>query len=203
VLRFDEATKILWIDAESIEEARRTYHGAQLEPIRELRGIVIRMGTLFRMIRSREDVIEFVTEPMPSLGAMMATAMDAEEPSRVEIAIYCERTGCVCFAWKDGQSLTLWKTETQPGENETAAAFRLMGELIPAVSSDSMVSMWTSKFDGETVHFFITYVEQEYEIDQGIWIKPSALSSFRLDRTMSAAFINAPSLARLIRRSPA
>ena len=183
-------------------EAQEIYHREQSEPPRDIRGIVIQSDNVFRMIRNRDEMFSFIREPGPSLGKMIETAMEEVEPSKVEVAIYCEKTGCICFSWLNGKHLTLWKTETKPEETEAEAAFRLLGDLWPNPEVNSLTNMWTAEFDGETTHFFMTYVDHEYDIENGLWVKPGALSSFCLDRTTTAAFINAPSLVKLIRRGP-
>jgi hypothetical protein len=205
MIRFDETTRILWIAADTVDDAKTVYEDGrhQIVPITELRGIVLEGSDgIYRMIRNRDAVIEFIQPNTAGLKEMMLFA-EQSDPIRVEVAIYCRTTGCVCFAWKNTQSLTLWKTETQQGETPEIAANRLLAEIVPSPVSPVAGHLWTAEFDGEPTHFFMAYVEQEMEIDDGIWIKPSALSSFRLDRSMVAAFANSPSLAKLIRRSPA
>lgn len=207
VVRYDEATQILWIDAETAADARNLYldQVQLLGSFGELRGIVYRnLDRIPHMIRNR-DLIEAFIRPEstgPSLSELM---QQADDPSfaRVEIAIHCEKTGRVCFSWENAHALTLWKTDTQAGEDGSTAALRRIGEIMPCATPESLVGLWNTEFDGTSVHFFIACVDREYEIEDGLWVSPTDLRGWKLDRSMVAAFSNSPRLAKLIRRSPA
>lgn len=210
MIRYDPETKLIWIRANSMDEAKFVY-AAHIEelPVHEgVRGIIRRGDDrVLYVIRNHAEINEFIglkpPEILPRLTEMFERNLE-QNAMKIELAIYCERTGSVCFAWIDSHLLTLWKSEAREEEDAPGAAFRLLGELIPqGVVLESLSGLWSTEFDGSQTHFFIACVEREYEIPEGLWLSPSGLNGWRLDRNMIAAFTNSPRLARLIRRNPA
>ena len=210
MIRYDEPTKLLWIDAETVVDAQSLYvkHIDLLE-VNGIRALVLRgSNRVIHLINNPEEIAEFIApiqapeRASPTLSAMLEQEIDGES-IHVELAILCEATEQICLSWKDSALLSLWKAEGEFGEADDKIALRLFEETIPNAIPASLSLLWATEFEGAKTHFYLACVDREHEVEDGLWLSPSLLNGWKLDRRLVAAFANSPRLSKLIRRNPA